>query len=126
MGAHILKYRDVKSGVLDIRLYNYEKTMNLKRLTKEEALNTNDISMHHAMTFIGVNIKDGKPERWKVEDSYGNKSKVDGCYIMNDNFFEEFVMEVVIHKKYLNESQLEMLKQEPIKFEINDPVGGNL
>lgn len=122
MGAHILKLRDVKSGVLDTRLYNYEQTMNLKRLTKEESLNTKDISMHHVMAFVGVNIKDGKPERWKVEDSYGNKNKANGCYIMNDNFFEEFVMEIVVHKKYLSESQLQMLKQEPIKYQISEPA----
>lgn len=122
MAGHVLKARDIKSGVLDTRLYNYEQTMGLKRLTKEEALNTRDISLHHAMTFIGVHLKDGKPQRWKVEDSYGDKNKVEGCYIMNDNFFEEFVLEVVIHKKYLNKKQLEMLKQKPIAFSIDDPI----
>lgn len=32
MGAHILKFRDKKSGILDTRLYNYEETLNLKTL----------------------------------------------------------------------------------------------
>lgn len=122
MAAHIKKLRDIKSGVLDTRLYNYEQTMHLKRLTKKEALDTKDISPHHAMSFVGVNIKDNKPERWKVEDSYGDKNKVNGCYIMNDNFFEEFVMLIVIHRQYLSENQLEMLKQEPIKVPINDSI----
>ena len=66
MGAHILKFRDKKSGVLDIRLYNYEDTLNLKRLSKEESLNLYDISMHHIMSFTGVNLVNGKPQRWKV------------------------------------------------------------
>lgn len=121
MGAHILKDRDKKSGILDTRLYNYEDTLNLKRLTKEEALNLYDISMHHAMAFTGVNLIDNKPQRWKVEDSYGDKQKVDGCYVMNDNFFREFVLSVVIYKKYLSEEQLKLLEQEPIEFEIEDP-----
>lgn len=121
MGAHILKFRDKKSGILDTRLYNYEDTLNLKTLSKEEALNLYDISMHHIMTFTGVNLINDKPQRWKIEDSYGNKEKVKGYYIMNDNFFNEFVLSVVIDRKYLFEEQLELLEQEPIEFEIEDP-----
>ncbi len=118
MGAHILKFRDEKSGILDTRLYDYENTLNLKRLSKEEALNLYDIRMHHAMTFTGVNLIDNKPQRWKVEDSYGDKGKPNGYYIMNDNFFDEFVLSAVINKKYLSQEQLELLKQKPIEFEI--------
>lgn len=121
MGAHILKFRDKKSGILDTRLYDYEEILNFKKLTKEEALNLYDINMHHVMSFTGVNLIDNKPQRWKVEDSYGDKEKVDGYYIMNDNFFNEFVMTVIIDKKYLSEEQKQMFNQEPIEFEIEDP-----
>ena len=121
MGAHIFKFRDEKSGILDTRLYNYDEALNLKKLTKEEALNLYDISMHHCMTFTGVNVVNEKPQRWKIEDSYGDKEKVNGYYIMNDNFFDEFVLSVVIDKKYLSQEQLDLLKQEPIKFDVEDP-----
>lgn len=121
MGAHILKFRDTKSGILDTRLYNYEDTLNFRKLSKEEALNLYDINMHHVMTFTGVNLIDNKPQRWKIEDSYGDKEKVNGYYIMNDNFFNEFVFSVVIDKKYLSQEQLQLLEQEPIEYEIEDP-----
>ena len=121
MGAHIRKFRDTKSGILDTRLYNYEETINFKRLSKEEALNLYDIRAHHVMVFTGVNLIDEKPQRWKVEDSYGDKEKVNGYYIMNDNFFDEFVLSIVIDKKYLSEEQRELLNEEPIEFEIADP-----
>ena len=121
MGAHILKFRDKKSGVLDIRLYNYEDTLKMKRLSKEESLNLYDISMHHIMSFTGVNLVDDKPQRWKVEDSYGDKEKVNGYYIMNDNFFDEYVLSVVIDKKYLSENQLKLLDQKPIEFAVEEP-----
>lgn len=121
MGAHIFKFRDEKSGILDTRLYNYDEALNLKKLTKEEALNLYDISMHHCMTFTGVNVVNEKPQRWKIEDSYGDKEKVNGYYIMNDNFFNEFVLSVVIDKKYLSQEYLDLLKQEPIKFDVEDP-----
>lgn len=109
MGAHILKFRDKKSGILDTRLYNYETTLDFKPLSKEEALNLYDIRMHYVMTFTGVNLVNNKPQRWKIEDSYGDKEKVNGYYIMNDNFFNEFVLSVVIDKKYLSEEQLKLL-----------------
>ena len=40
---------------------------------------------------------------------------------MNDNFFNEFVLSVVIDKKYLTEKQLRLLDQEPIEFGVEDP-----
>lgn len=121
MGAHILKLRDKKSGILDIRLYNYKETLNFKPLTKKESLDLHDIEMHHAMTFCGVHLVENKPIRWKVEDSYGDKEKENGYYIMNDNFFNEFVLNVIIDKKYLSKEQLELLEQEPIEIEVDEP-----
>ena len=49
------------------------------------------------------------------------KKKVDGYYIMNDNYFDEFILQAIINKKYLSEEQLELLKQDAIEFEIKDP-----
>ena len=121
MGAHIMKFRDKKSGILDIRLYDYRDTLNFNPLSKKEALDLHDIEMHHAMTFCGVHLLENKPVKWKIEDSYGNKEKVNGYYIMNDNFFNEFVLSVVIDKKYLTEEQLKLLEQEPIEFDVGEP-----
>ena len=118
MGACLFKFRDDKSGILDIRLYDCKQTLNLKRLSKMEALNLYDIRMHHVMVFTGANMIKNKPQRWKFEDSYGNKEKINECYIMNDNFFDEFVLSVVIDKKYLSEEQIQLLAQEPIEFDI--------
>ena len=75
MGAHIYKFRNKKSGILDTRLYNYKDTLDFKPLTKKESLDLHDIEMHHAMTFCGVHLIEDKPVRWKVEDSYGDKKK---------------------------------------------------
>ena len=77
-----------------------------------------DIYTEHAMIFCGVNIIEGKPQRWKVEDSYGDKDRFNGYYIMNDNYFDEFVLNVIIDKKYLNKEQLQLLEQRPIEIEV--------
>ena len=121
MGGHFRKFRDTKTGILDTRLYNYKETLNINKLTKEENLNLYDIRMHHIMVFTGVNLINNKPQRWKVEDSYGDKEKVNGYYIMNDNFFDEFVLSVIIDRKYLSDKQLKLLEQTPIEFEMTEP-----
>lgn len=121
MGVNITKFRDDKSGVLDTRLYNYKEMLGIESLTKEEALNMYNIRYHHAMIFCGVHLVNNKPIRWKIEDSYGDKEKFNGYYIMNDNYFDEFVINIVIDKKYLNEKQLKGLEQEPIEIEGEEP-----
>ena len=40
---------------------------------------------------------------------------------MNDNYFDEFLLQAIINKKYLSQKQLEALNQEYIDFELTDP-----
>lgn len=55
-------------------------------LTKKEALDTYDIWFNHAMTICGVHLIDNKSIRWKLEDSKGDKEKVNGyCDIYHNN-----------------------------------------
>lgn len=121
MGIYIRKYESEKLGILDPRLYDYEKILGLKRLTKKEALILRDIFIHHAMTICGVHLEEEKPIRWKVEDSYGIEEKIQGYYVMNDRFFDEFVLNLAIHKKYLTKEQQELWKEEPIKTQETAP-----
>lgn len=119
---NLRKFRDKKSGVLDTRLYNYKRSFGIDLLTKEEALNTHDIYPHHSVSICGVNIsEEGIPQRWKLEDSYGDYEKVNGYYVMNDNYFDEFILQATVDKKYLSKEQLEMFNQDAIEFELNDP-----
>ena len=67
-----------------------------------------------------MHIIDDKIIRWKVENSWGDKDNK-GYFIMNDNYFDEFVMNAVVKKEYLTSKQLEMLNQEAINMTPNDP-----
>ncbi len=119
-GAEVKKMRDQTKGILDTNAYNYESVFNFKRLTQEENLNLHAITLAHAMSFVGVHIIDDKPIRWKVENSWGDQDNK-GYFIMNDNYFNEFVMSAVIKKDYLNDKQLKLLDQEPIMLDPDDP-----
>lgn len=121
-GCEMKKMRDNNLGIMDSNLYNYRDTFDIDLLTKEEALSMRDITFQHVMLMTGVHLEDNKPMRWKVEDSYGDKVHKDGYYVMNDNFFEDFVIETVIDKKYLSPEQLKLLDQKPIWFEADEPI----
>lgn len=119
-GAEVKKMRNQEKGILDTKSYNYEDVFNFKMLNKEENLNLNAITLAHAMSLVGVHLIDNKPVRWKVENSWGDKDNK-GYFIMNDNYFDEFVMEIIIKKDYLTEKQLKLLDQEPIELGLEDP-----
>ena len=93
-------------------------------LTKEQRLDYRESLMTHAMTFTGVNIADnGKPNRWRVENSWGKDVGKDGFWVMSDEWFSEFTYQVVINKKYLSKKQRDMLEQKPIELATWDPMG---
>lgn len=45
----------------------------------------------------------------------------DGYYKMNDNFLEDFVLEIITDKKYLNKKQLDILNKDLILFDMAEP-----
>ena len=79
--------------------------------------------MNHAMVITGVNIEDGKPTKWKIENSWGDDVANKGYYVATDSWFDKFVYQAVINKKYLNDNEIKDLEKEPKKLELWDPMG---
>ena len=80
--------------------------------------------MNHAMVLCGVNLgEDGKPNRWKIENSWGEDAGEKGYYVASDAWFDEFTYQVIINKKYLKEEWLKALDEEPVELEPWDPMG---
>ena len=57
--------------------------------------------MTHAMLFTGVDVKAGRPRRWRVENSWGDKGGKKGFTVMNDSWFDEHMFEIAARRKYL-------------------------
>lgn len=123
-GCDCGKDGDRQSGLWDDKQFDYENTFDLKlNMSKAEMLDTRESAMNHAMVFTGVNIVKGKPTRWKIENSWGDKVANDGFYICSDSWFDAYVYEAVVHKKYLTVKQKEALKKKPIVLDPWDPFG---
>ena len=79
--------------------------------------------MNHAMVITGVNIVDGKPNRWKIENSWGDKTGDKGYYICSDTWFDEFVYQAAVEKEYLGVKVAKEYEKEAIMLEAWDPMG---
>lgn len=115
-------YRNTESTVLDTRLFNYEKMLGIKDLTKQQAMDSFNITLKHWMTIKGVQIENNKPIRWKVEDNGGKEIRINGYYVMNNNFFEKCVYWVWINKKYIPKQILDINNTNPILYDYTDSI----
>lgn len=123
-GCDCGKDGDRESGLWDDSQFDYESTFDMHLdMSKEDMLNTRESAMNHAMILTGVNLKDGRPNRWKIENSWGDKVANKGYYIASDTWFDKYMYVVAIHKKYLPEKALEALKEEPAVLDPWDPFG---
>ena len=111
-------------GILDTNLYNYETVLNTKfNMTKKDRLMYRGTSLTHVMTFTGVNLVDGKPNRWKIQNSWGEAEGKKGFYIMSDRWFDEYVFKVIINKKHISNEILKQYEKAPIILSPWDQVG---
>ena len=79
--------------------------------------------MTHAMLLNGVDIVDNHPTKWRVENSWGKDYGKDGFFVMTDAWFDEYVYEVAIHKRFLDKAIIELEKQSPITLAPWHPMG---
>ena len=117
------KFQSRSKGTLDIANFDYESLMGVTfGMDKKQRVMTHASGSSHAMTLIAVDIVDGKPIKWMVENSWGPTSGYKGCLIMTDEWFEEYMFRLVVEKKYVPEDVLKMLDQTPIQLPAWDPM----
>ena len=78
------------------------------------------------MVITGVDIVDGQPTKWKVENSWGDKVGTKGYFVMSDSWFDEFVYQIVINKRFLTAEMQRIEKEEydhPTVLAPWDPMG---
>ncbi|MDO5110291.1 MAG: C1 family peptidase, partial [Erysipelotrichaceae bacterium] len=113
-------YGDRQEGVWDPASFDYRNVLGGADFfqNKKERLESHDSFATHAMILTGVNFdKDGKPDRWKIENSWGKDVGKNGYFVCSDRYFDEFVYEVIVRKELLSDEQKEMLSQEPVALE---------
>ena len=93
-------------------------------MTKEERLDYGESLMTHAMVFQGVDLdEEGNPTKWRVENSWGKDAGCEGYLVMTDRWFDEYMYQVAINKRYLSKEILSNWEKEPNHLKPWDPMG---
>jgi bleomycin hydrolase len=123
-GCDTGKMSNTKLGMWDAALYDYNGIYDTDlTMTKAERLVFHDSLMTHAMLFVGVDVVDGSPRKWRVENSWGDESADKGLWTMNDNWFGEHVFEIAVRRESLPAELQAALDDEPIMLPAWDPMG---
>ena len=122
-GSDVGKFGEREKGVWDDQCFNMELLTGLDlAISKADALDHWFSAMNHAMVITGVNIVDGKPTRWKIENSWGDKNGARGYYVCSDTWFDEYVFQAAVEKEYLGELAA-LADKESVILDPWDPMG---
>ena len=106
-----------KEGIWDPASVQYEALLGgfSTDMPKGKRLEYNSSSAPHAMLLTGVHFdKDGQPDRWKIEHSWGKDVGDQGYFVCSEAYFKEFVYEAVIDCRHFSPEQLALLEKEPV------------
>ena len=124
-GCDVGKHLDRDLGVMDLDLYDYESVYQTGfSMSKAERLDYGHSQMTHAMVLTGVDLEENAtPTRWRVENSWGDTGGDKGFLLMTDPWFDEYLYEVAVEKKYVPADVLALLETEAIVLPPWDPMG---
>ena len=120
------KQFDRELGYLDTENFDYASLFSTTfPMNKADRIATFDSGSTHAMTLVAVDLdKDGNPLKWKVENSWGPNNGAQGCLIMSNRWFNEYMFRLVVDKKYVPENLQKEFEQKPIMVMPEDPLFG--
>ena len=115
---------DRSQGIAALDNYDYASLLGYPfDMDKAERIQTFDSGSTHAMTLKAVDLDaSGKPVKWKVENSWGEKTGVKGHIIMTDAWFDAYTFRLVVNKKYATQKVLDLLKTKPVQLPAWDPM----
>lgn len=99
-------------GMMEVDLYDYETLFDVKLdLSKAERSRFGAGASNHAMVLTGVDLKEGKPTKWLVENSWGDEKGNKGRWTLYDDWFTEHVYTIIVHRKHVPKETLAIFDQ---------------
>ncbi len=124
-GCDVGKQFQRQVGLWDAELLDFDGLYGVAEgLNKPDRLHYHHTAMTHAMLFTGVDVLDGSPRRWRVENSWGDEGVGrKGFQTMNDSWFDEYVFEIAAHRSRLSDTLQTAVAEKPIVLPPWDPMG---
>ena len=118
------KMLDRKRGYADTENFDYGALFGTTfPMAKADRIATFDSGSTHAMTLTAVDLdKKGKATKWKVENSWGATWGQQGCLIMTDRWFREYMFRLVVPNAYVPERLMQAYQTTPIMVMPEDPL----
>lgn len=124
-GCDVGQSSERKQGAMALGIYDVENLFDVNfESNKTDRLEYGESVLTHAMVITGVDLVDGKPTKWKVQNSWGDKVGNKGYFTMTDEWMDEYAYQVVVNKKYLPEEYVSLFEtNEPTLLPAWDPMG---
>ena len=128
-GCDVGKSSSSSLGIMAHNLLDYKLGFNVTLgLNKASRLQVGESAMTHAMVLTGVHVETvettdiltGKKRReeqsirWRVENSWGDSAGEKGWFVMDDEWFSEWVYQAVVDPRYVSKEIRDVLDKEPI------------
>ena len=123
-GSDVGHYGNRDKGIWDDNCFNDELLSGMDlRMSKADMLDYGLAAMNHAMVLTGVNLdENGRPTRWKIENSWGDEHGKKGYYICSDSWFDQYVFQAAVEREYLGDLAA-CADKAPRMLEPWDPMG---
>lgn len=101
-GADADHFSDKERGIFTRKLYDFERVFGTDfDIPKGEALTYRDSLISHAMLIWGVGTDNARTTRYCVKNSFGSGIGRDGYCNMTADWFDRYVYQAVIEKRFL-------------------------
>ena len=101
-------------GLMEHELFDYEALFGVDMpLSKAQRTRFNAGASNHAMVLTGVDLQNGKPKKWLVENSWGTDKGNKGHWTLYDRWFDEHVYTVIVHRAHVPKEILDIFEEAP-------------
>ncbi|SCZ89346.1 BZ3500_MvSof-1268-A1-R1_Chr1-1g01121 [Microbotryum saponariae] len=113
-GCDVGKSSNTPLGLMDTKLFDLEEAFSTSLgMTKAQRLSTGDSAMTHAMVLTAVHLDaNGKPVRWRVENSWSKEACTKGYMLMTDEWFTEHVFQVVADRSMVPKELVKVFEDD--------------
>lgn len=114
------------TGIMDSNLYPIETAYGFSmNMSKADRFRTGESAVTHAMVITAVHLdKDGKPVRYRVENSWSADRGDKGWFLMTAEWFRDNVYQVVLPRQTVGKEWLKVWDEEEVRvLEVWDAMG---